>query len=119
MGRRTLTHLVIIQAIGLMVVAWAASARAVEKDRAISAMARFDARSTPHVDIRGTLKCPMPEENTGQACTLQIVNAETGETLRVAGSTTAMRLFQSGQTRVVASGAILGEAFRVIEIRAE
>lgn len=119
MGRTTLTHLVILQSIGLAIIAWADSAIAIEHDRTPSGVMRLDAREASRTDIRGTLKCPMPETNTGHSCTLQIVDQETGQTLRIAGSNTAMRLFQSGQTRVVATGAISGDALRILEIRAE
>jgi len=61
----------------------------------------------------------MPETNTGGACTLQIVDEDTGQTLRIVASNAAMRLFQNGQTRVVATGTVSGDALRVIEIRAE
>jgi len=34
-------------------------------------------------------------------------------------SNTAMRLFQNGQTQVVATGTVAGDALKIIEIRAE
>jgi hypothetical protein len=90
-----------------------------DRDPASFAHNRNESRDQTKVDIRGRLKCPMPESNTGRACTLEIVSAETGESLRVAGSNTAMRLFQSGQTQVVATGNIMGDSLRIIEIRPE
>src|SRR4051812_20554510 len=98
MGRSTITHLVIIQAIALGVIAFVSSAGAVDHDRGPSAY--NDMRSSSKIDIRGTLKCPMPESNNGRSCTLQIVNSDTGEAIRVVASNAAMRLFQDGQTQV-------------------
>jgi hypothetical protein len=117
MGRSTITHLVIFQAVGLVVVAIAGSAGA--NDRGPAGIARMEDRQASKMDIRGDLKCPMPETNDGHSCTLQLVNRSTGETLRVAASNTAMRLYQDGQTRVVATGILRGDALQVISIRAE
>lgn len=120
MGRTTITHLVIIQAIGLGIVAAIGSAGAIEKaDREPAGVLRLDARDASRVELRGDLKCPMPESNTGRSCTLQITDRQTGQTLRVVGSNTAMRLLQSGQTQVVATGTVTGDALRIIEIRPE
>jgi len=58
----------------------------------------------------------MPEQNTGRACTLQIVNVDGGQTLKIHGSNAAMRLFQDGKTQVIATGIISGDALRVIAI---
>lgn len=117
MGRSTIAHLVIIQAIALSVIAFIDSAGAVDHDRTPSAY--LDMRNSSKMDIRGTLKCPMPEANTGSSCTLQIVNSETGEALRIVASNAAMRLFQDGKTQVVATGTLIGDALRILEIRAE
>ena len=119
MGRSTITHLVILQAFALGVIAFVGSARAVEHDRTPAGVMAFEAREASRVNIRGNLKCPMPATNIGGPCTLQIVNQATGETLEIAGSNAAMRLFQDGQTRVVATGTVTGDALKVISIRAE
>lgn len=124
MGRTTLAHLVIIQAIGLGIIAAVSSgispADAIERaDREPAGVMRLDARDASKVELRGDLKCPMPESNTGRSCTLQITDRQTGQTLRVVGSNTAMRLLQNGQTQVVATGTVMGDALRIIEIRPE
>lgn len=119
MGRSTITHLVILQVIGLGAIAFAASAGAREGRREPAATQRLDARDAARIALRGTLKCPMPEANTGHACTLQIVDHQTGQTLRIVASNGAMRLYQNGQTQVVATGTVSGDALRVLEIRAE
>lgn len=116
MGRSIFAHLVILQALGLAVVAWAGTDRADRGDRATASLARIEAREQSRVDIRGTLSCPMPEQNTGRSCTLQIVSEETGQTLKIRDSNAAMRLFQDGKTQVIASGVITGDALRVIAI---
>jgi hypothetical protein len=117
MGRSTITHLVIIQAIALGVIAFIGSAGAVDHDRSPSAY--NDMRNDSKIDVRGTLKCPMPEANTGRSCTLELVNNDTGKDLRIVASNAAMRLFQDGQTQVVATGTLMGDALRIIEIRAQ
>ncbi len=119
MGRPTITHLVIAQFIGLGVITWANSTFARDRDRASFAYTRNESRDQTKVDIRGRLKCPMPELNTGRACSLEIVSDDTGQSLRVAGSETAMRLFQSGKTQVIATGNIMGDSLRIIQIRPE
>ena len=119
MGRSIITHLVILQAIVLGAVAFMGSAGAIEHDRTPSGVMALEAREAAKTDIRGILKCPMPEANTGASCTLQIVNRENGQTLRIVASNAAMRLFQDGQTQVVATGTIIGNALRVLSIRAE
>ena len=118
MGRSIFTHLVIIQALGLCVVAWAGTGKE-RLDREPAGLAKLDSREQAKLDIRGLLSCPMPEENNGRSCTLQIVDEANGKTLRIVGSKTAMRLFQDGQTKVVATGVISGDALQVIAIRAE
>lgn len=119
MGRTNLTHLVILQALALGFVAWVGSAGAREHDRTPAGNLRYEAREMAKTDIRGDLKCPMPEANNGRSCTLQIVEKGTGQTFRIVASNTAMRLYQDGQTGVVATGTIQGDALRVISIRAE
>ena len=119
MGRSSIAHLVILQAISLSVIAFIGSAGAREGRREPAATLRQDARDSARIELRGALKCPMPESNTGQACTLTITEAETGKTLRIVASNTAMRLFHDGQTQVVATGTVIGDALKIIEIRAE
>ncbi|MBS1961572.1 MAG: hypothetical protein JST04_05120 [Bdellovibrionales bacterium] len=95
-------------------------ADAIERaDREPAGVMRLDARDASRVDVRGDLKCPMPETNNGRSCTLQITDRQTGQTLRVVGSNAAMRLLQNGQTQVVATGTIMGDALRIIQIRPE
>ncbi len=119
MGRSTITHLVILQALGLGFIAFASRAGAIEHDRTPAGVMALEARDAAKIDIRGSLKCPMPEANTGRSCTLQLVSRETGQTLRVVASNAAMRLFQDGQTQVVATGTVMGDALRIIAIRPE
>jgi hypothetical protein len=123
MGHSSLTHLVILQVIGLSALAYISSAGAREgrgaHDRTPAGVMAMEARNQARVDIRGSLKCPMPETNTGRACALQIVDHDTGNTLRIIASDTAMRMYQDGQTQVVASGTIRGDSLKVITIRAE
>lgn len=116
MGRSLFAHLVILQAVGLAVVAWAGNDRSDRGDRSTASLARMEAREQARVDIRGTLTCPMPEQNNGRSCTLQIVSKDTGQTLKIHDSNAAMRLFQDGATQVVATGIITGDALRVIAI---
>ena len=115
MGRSTITHLVIIQAVGLAVLAFLASADA--NERGSAATARMEEAVASRADVRGDLKCPMPDSNTGEACTLEIVNRENGETLRVASSNAAMKLFQDGKTRVVATGTFRSDGFHLLSIQ--
>lgn len=119
MGRPTITHLVITQVLGLGAVAWVSSTFARDRDPASFAYTRNESRDESKIDFRGRLKCPMPESNTGRACSLEIVSHETGESLRIAGSNAAMKLYQSGQTQVVATGNVMGDSLRIIEIRPE
>lgn len=115
MGRSLFTHLVILQAVGLGVVAWAGSDTRDTGDRS-PAIARLDAREATKTDIRGFLTCSLPEQNDGRACTLQLISQDTGQSLKIVGSNTAMRLFQEGKTQVVATGIISGDAIRVMSI---
>ena len=119
MGRSIITHIVILQAIGLSIIAFIGSAGAREGGREPAATLRLDARDAARIELRGSLKCPMPESNTGHSCTLTITEVETGKVLRIVASNTAMRLFQDGQTQVVATGTVIGDALKIIEIRAE
>jgi hypothetical protein len=112
-------QLVILQALGLGAIAAWGSARDSERDRTPAGQASYEARTAAKIDIRGDLKCPMPASNTGRSCTLEIVDRETGQTLRVVASNAAMRLYQDGQTQVVATGTVVGDALRIIAIRAE
>ncbi len=118
MGRSLFTHLVILQAVGLAVVAWAGTDKSDRGDRNVAA-ARLDARDASKVDVHGVLTCTLAEQNDGRPCSLQIYSQETGLTLKVVGSNAAMRLFQDGKTQVVATGIIAGDAIRVINIAAE
>lgn len=114
MGRLLLTHLIILQGIGLAAVAYAGTDRA----RSSAGLTRLESYYAEEVNVRGTLRCPLPEENNGRACTLSFVDRSTGASLRVIGSDSAMRLFQDGKTDVSARGTIQGDALRVKEITA-
>jgi|GEM_PF-3575647 len=123
MGHTTITQLVILQALGLGVIAYVGSAGAREGragvDRSPTGVTAFETREAAKTELRGILKCPMNEVNTGQSCTLQFTDRTTGQTLRIVASNTAMRLYQNGQTQVVATGTISGDSLRIFEIRAE
>lgn len=113
MGRSIIMHLVVIQAFGVCVMAWAGSDR-----RESAGINRIDARDLSRVTVRGDLRCLMPESNTGQACALQLASHE-GETFRISSSNPAMRLYHDGKTQVVATGTVSGDQLRIIDIRSE
>lgn len=119
MGRSLFTHLVILQAVGLAVVAWAGNDKTDKGDRAPAGLARLEARESSNIDIHGLLTCPLPAQNNGQACTLQIISEGTGQAFRIIDSNAAMQLFQEGKTQVVATGIISGDAIRVTDIASE
>ncbi len=112
MGRSIIAHLVIIQAFTVCVMAWAGS----DRGREPNSLLRLDAREQSKITLRGSLRCPMPETNTGAACGLQIAT-DSGEVFRIQASTPAMRLYQDGKIQVVATGVPVGDSFRVINIR--
>jgi hypothetical protein len=121
MGRSTLTQLVILQAIGLGLIAVAGSSKAAEHggDRSPASVASLEERMASRKSIRGTLQCPNTAALPGTTCTLQILNRDTGEAIRIVGSETARKLLEAGQTQVVATGSIMDGDMRVIDIRAE
>lgn len=113
MGRSIVMHLVIIQAFGVCVMAWAGSDR-----RESVGMLRLDDRDMSRVTVRGSLQCTMPATNTGNACALQLAS-QSGEIFRIFRSNPAMRLYHDGKTQVVATGTVFGDRFRIIDIRSE
>lgn len=114
MGRLLLAHIVILQGIGLAAVAYAGT----DRGRSGAGLTRLESHYSEEVKVRGTLKCPLPQENNGRACTLSFEDQTTGASLRVIGSDTAMQLFQEGYTEVTARGFIQGDALRVDTISA-
>ncbi len=115
MGRSLFTHLVILQAVGLGVVAMAGTDRGFDRDRNVG-LARLQAREEEKVDVRGFLTCTLAEVNNGKPCTLSLINSANGESLRVIGGNEAMSLYQAGKTEVVATGAISGDTIRISSI---
>ena len=117
MGRSLITHLVILQALSLGLVAWADASRESRADRNPAGLARIESQQSARVALRGSLACPMAESNTGSACQLSFTPSDKGKTLRINESNSAMRLFHEGKTDVIATGTIQGDSFRIIEIK--
>jgi hypothetical protein len=103
----------------LAVVAWAGSDRGADRGREPIGAMRQLAQTNTRTTITGQLKCTLAEANAGQACPLQIQNAETGEVLNITGSNEAMRMYQDGKTQVVATGEIRGSSLRIHTIRSQ
>lgn len=71
------------------------------------------------VEVLGGLNCIQPEVNTGEACSLQIVEASSQKVYRVADSNKAMEMFFSGKRKVKLTGKLTASGtLSVLDIQA-
>lgn len=122
MGRHTLFTLVIAQALGLGMLAYAADRGDRERrsgDREPAAVTRMQQNSDrANTKLKGTLACEQASENTGTACLLKLTEQDTGRVYEIRGSNEAMRLFHDGTRDVAIVGRTSGDQLKILEIRA-
>lgn len=122
MGRHTLLTVVIVQAMGLGMLAYAADRGDREKragDREPAAVTRMQQNSDrANSRLKGTLACEQASENIGTACLLKLTEQDTGRIYEIRGSNEAMRLFHDGTREVSIVGRASGDQLKVLEIRA-
>ena len=124
MGRHTILTVIIVQAMGLGVLAFAADRGDRERpsvgDREPAAVTRMQQTTSDRKaeSLLGTLGCDQGAENTGAACQLKLTERDSGRTFDIRGSNDAMRLFNDGKREVAVEGHASGDQLRVLKIRA-
>ena len=110
MGRSSLIMpLMVSQALGLAVFAWAAS-----DTRESTSAIRMQIRQDLRAKFRGTLSCEMLE-NSG--CSLAVIESSTGKRYELKNSGYAMRLYENGTRDVLVDGEIRGRHVYIHDIK--
>ncbi len=116
MDKKVISTLVIVQAFGLSVLAWAAREPSDREPAAVNRMQARDVMAT--TSISGTLDCQQKDTNTGEACTLKLTATDTGRIYEISSSDSAMRLYNDGVREVQVIGKTRGPYLVVNKIQA-
>lgn len=66
--------------------------------------------------VKGTLKCTLAEQNSGEPCVLNLIEEGSGKTYRILNAETAMRHFQDGNRAVTVLGSVSDGEIQVSQV---
>lgn len=110
MSRNTLIiPLIVSQAFGLAVFAWAAS-----DTRESGSRIRLQMKQDLRAKFRGTLSC---ESITNSNCSLSVIESSSGKRYQIKNNSFAMRLYEKGTRDVLVDGELSGTRVYIHDIK--